>query len=68
MISEWYSDDELLSQFAMFFTDSEREHIDFQSLLGQIKFLDDGVTGEVNIKGRVFRFSLEFCNVEEVEN
>lgn len=67
MISEWYSDDELLSQFAMFFTDSEREHIDFQSLLGQIKMVDED-TGEVNIKGRVFRFSLEFCNVQEVEN
>ncbi len=65
MISEWYTDDELISQLRMFFDESERDNIDFKSLLGQITMIDSD-TGEIKVKGRCFRFSLEFCDVEEV--
>lgn len=65
-VSEWFSDEELISQLRMFFTVDEAEHIDFQALLGQITEVDDR-TREVKVKGRTFRFDLQFCDVEEVE-
>lgn len=66
MISEYFSDEELISQLCMFFTDSERLHIDFQGALGRINMID-GDTGEIKIKNRTFHFDLEFCDVTEVE-
>ena len=65
MISEWFSDDELISQFRMHFNESERDNIDFKALLGQLKVIDED-TREVKIKDRTFRFSMEFCDVQEV--
>lgn len=65
MISEWFSDEELISQFRMHFNESERDNIDFKALLGQLEVIDED-TREVKIKDRTFRFSMEFCNVEEV--
>jgi hypothetical protein len=65
-ISEWFSDDELISELRMFFTESERETIDFQALLGQINWID-GETGEIKVRKRVFRFDYELCSVMEVE-
>ena len=65
MISEWFSDEELISELRMFFTEEENDVIDFQALLGQIKMIDD-VTGEITVKGRVFRFDMEVCGVTEV--
>ena len=65
-VSEWFSDEELISQLSMFFSADEQLHIDFQALLGQIVEVDDR-TREIKIKGRVFRFDLQFCDVEEVE-
>lgn len=65
MISEWFSDDELISELRMFFTEAERETIDFQSLLGQINWIDED-TGEIKVKGRTFRFDYEVCSVTEV--
>ena len=66
MISEWFSDDELISQLRMFFTEEEREVIDFKALLGQVRMVDEE-TGEISVLNRVFRFDMEVCDVEEVE-
>ena len=38
-ISEWFSDEELISQLQMFF--DVTENIDFQALLGQIQVVDE---------------------------
>jgi hypothetical protein len=65
MISPWFSDAELLSQLRMFFTEEEREVIDFNALLGQITMVDDD-TGEIVVLGRTFRFDMEVCDVTEV--
>ena len=65
-VSDWFSDDELISELRMFFDEDEREHLDFQSLLGQIKWIDDD-TGEITVGKRVFRFDYELCDLEEVE-
>lgn len=62
MISEWYSDEELISELAMFF-DTE-EDIDFQALLGNVEETEDGF--RLKVKGRTFIFGVEICNVEEV--
>lgn len=66
MISEYYSDDELLSQLRMFFNEDEQEHMDFKSLLGQITEIDNNIL-ELKVKGRIFRIDKIFCDVEEVE-
>jgi hypothetical protein len=65
MISEWFSDEELISQLRMFFDVDEADKIDFQALLGQIQVVDDD-TRQIKVKGRTFQFSMEFCDVEEV--
>ena len=65
MISEWFSDAELLSQLRMFFTEEEREVIDFNALLGQITMVDSD-TGEITVMNRTFRFDMEVCDVTEV--
>ena len=66
MISEYYSDDELISQLREFFDVEERMNIDFKSFLGLITEYDE-FTFEVKINGRVFHFDKELCSVEEVE-
>ena len=65
MISEFFTDDELLSQLRMFFSDEEQEHLDFQSLLGQLVDVDED-TLELKIKERCFRIDKILCDVEEV--
>ena len=50
----------------MFFTEAERETINFQSLLGQINWINDE-TGEIKVKKRTFRFNNELCDVTEVK-
>ena len=40
MISEYYPDEELISQLRMFFTDEEQEQLNFQAYLGQLEELD----------------------------
>ena len=62
-ISEWFSDEELISQLQMFF--DVTENIDFQALLGQIQVVDED-TRQIKVKGRIFQFDMEFCDVEEV--
>ncbi len=62
-ISEWFSDEELISQLQMFF--DVTENIDFQALLGQIQVVDED-TRQIKVKGRTFQFDMEFCDVEEV--
>ena len=66
MISEYYSDDELLAQLRSYFDEEERQNIDFRSYLGQIEEVDQN-TLQVRIQGRIFRFDKELCGVEEVE-
>ena len=63
MISDWYSDEELISQLQAFF--DVEEDINFQELLGQITENEDG-NFQLNVKGRTFTFGKEICNVEEV--
>ena len=64
-VSEWFSDEELISQLQMFFDVDEVDKIDFKSLLGQVTVVDDD-TRQIKVKGRVFQFSMMFCDVEEV--
>ena len=66
MISEWFSDDEFISQLRMFFGDEEREHLDFQSLLGQLKSTDDDGVFLLKVKGRTFQLDIENGTVEEM--
>ena len=66
MISEYFTDDELLSQLRMFFNEEEQEHMDFKALLGQITEIDTN-TLELKVKGRIFRIDNIFCDVTEVE-
>ena len=60
-ISDWYSDEELISELRMFID----EDIDFESLLGQVTEVDDE-TLEIKYNGRTFQFDKEVCGVEEV--
>ena len=64
-VSDWFSDDELISQLRMFFDVDEVDKIDFKSLLGQVTVVDDD-TRQIKVKGRTFVFSMVFCDVEEV--
>lgn len=64
-VSEWFSDEELISQLRMFFDVDEVDKIDFKSLLGQVTVVDDD-TRQIKVKGRTFVFSMVFCDVEEV--
>ena len=65
MISEFYSDEELLSQLRMFFNEEELEHINFKALLGQLND-EDSDTWTLQIKNRQFTIDKTTCNVEEV--
>lgn len=66
VISEFYTDEELISQLQMFFSIEENGNIDFKSILGQIIEIDDE-TYQVQIKNRTFQFDKTFCDVEEVK-
>lgn len=65
MISEYYSDDELLAQLRGFFDVEEQRSIDFKSYLGLIEEINS-TTLQVKIKDRIFQFDKELCGVEEV--
>ena len=58
-VSEWFSDEELISQLQMFFDVDEVDKIDFKSLLGQVTVVDDD-TRQIKVKGRTFVFSMVF--------
>lgn len=62
-VSDWFSDEELISQLEMFFDDSDK--IDFTQFLGLIEVVDEE-TRQIRIKGRVFQFNMILCNVVEV--
>ena len=66
MISDFYSDDELLAQLRSFFDVEEQGSIDFKSYLGLVEEVND-TTLQVKINNRVFRFDKELCGVEEIE-
>ena len=66
MISDYYSDEELISQLKMFFTDEEQEQLNFEVALGQLEDVDVD-TWELKLKGRLFRIDKILCEVEEVE-
>lgn len=61
-ISEYYTNEELISQLRMFF-DSE-EDIDFNSCLSQIIEIDEN-TFELKIKSKTFKINKILCNVTE---
>ena len=66
MISDYYSDEELISQLKMFFTDEEQEQLNFEVALGQLEDVDVD-TWPLQLKGRTFRIDKILCEVEEVE-
>ena len=66
MISEYYSDDELLAQLRSYFDVEEQGSIDFKSYLGLVEEVNT-TTFQVKIKGRTFQFDKELCGVTEVE-
>lgn len=66
-VSEWFSDENLISELRMFFTEDERANIDFQSYLGQLTDVDES-TWQVKIKDRLFNIDKVLCSVEEVNN
>ena len=66
MISDYYSDEELISQLKMFFTDEEQEQLNFEVALGQLEDVDID-TWQLQLKGRLFRIDKILCEVEEVE-
>ena len=65
MISEYFEDEELLSQLRMFFDEEEQENINFKATLGQLKEVDSE-TYEVKIKNRTFQIDKTTCDVEEI--
>ena len=66
MISDYYEDEELISQLRMFFDDDEQEQIDFKASLNLLTEFDEE-KWELKIKDRVFLIDKELCEVEEVE-
>ena len=64
-VSEWFSDENLISELRMFFNEDERANIDFQSYLGQLTDVDES-TWQVKIKDRLFNIDKVLCSVEEV--
>ena len=65
-VSEFFDDDEIISQLRMFFDIEEQDQIDFNELLGQLESIDDD-TLQLKVNGRVFNIDKVFCNVTEVE-
>ncbi len=66
MISDFYSDDELLAELRSFFDVEEQNNINFKLYLGQVEEIDND-TLQVKINNRVFQFGKELCGVTEVE-
>ena len=66
MISDYYEDEELISQLRMFFDDDEQEQLDFKASLNLLTEFDEE-KWELKIKDRVFLIDKELCEVEEVE-
>jgi hypothetical protein len=65
MISEFYSDEDIVSQLRSFFDETEREEIDFWNALSTVSEDDEYFT--VMVKSRKFRFHSVIGDVEEVE-
>ena len=65
MISEFYSDEDIVSQLRSFFDETEREEIDFWNALSTVE--SDGEFFTVMVKSRKFRFHSVIGDVEEVE-
>ena len=66
MISDYYEDEELISQLRMFFDDDEQEQLDFRASLNLLTEFNEE-KWELKIKDRVFLIDKELCEVEEVE-
>ena len=65
MISEFYSDEDIVSQLRSFFDETEREEIDFWKALSTVTEDDEYFT--VMVKSRRFRFHSVIGDVEEGE-
>ena len=65
MISEWFSDDEVISQLRMFFELEEMERIDFESSLSQVVDYDEN-NFYLKIKSKSFVIDKLTGIVEEV--
>lgn len=66
MISDYYEDEELISQLRMFFDDDEQKQLDFRASLNLLTEFNEE-KWELKIKDRVFLIDKELCEVEEVE-
>ena len=65
-VSDWFSDDELISEIRCFFEEGDLDNIDFTAVLGQIQEVDSEKR-QVMVKDKVFVFNIVSCDVEEVE-
>ena len=65
MISEFYSDEDIVSQLRSFFDETEREEIDFWNALSTVT--EDAEYFTVMVKNHKFRFHGVIGVVEEVE-
>jgi len=63
-ISEYYSDEELISQLQSFFEVSE--NIDYNALLTLLTDYDEN-TYELRVNGKILHIDKTICSVEEVE-
>lgn len=61
MISEYFTDEELISQLRI----AIGEEIDYQTLLGQVEEVDED-TFQIRYGKRVFQFDRVLCGVTEV--
>ena len=62
-VSEYYTDEELISQLRMFV---DLDDVDIQACLSQVTELDEN-TLQVTILDKTFQFGKEICDVEEIE-
>ena len=63
MISEHYSNEDILSELRMF-VDLDEE--DLQACLSQIEEVDEN-TLQIKVLDRTFQFDIELCSMEEIE-
>ena len=64
MISEFYSDEDIVSQLRSFFDETEREEIDFWNALSTVT--EDEEYFIMMVKSRKFRFHSVIGDVEEI--
>lgn len=65
-LTEFSTDEDILSNIRMFFEVDEQAMVDWDTVLGQL--VDVGAYFEVKVMGRVFHVDKSFGDVTEVES